>query len=85
MDTLCQIPFATRTKDGPVYLGAAAPRKVWQGSEDRRSASGWRACRWRQSHDIPKKVNKGTAASVKARQWKAGWRMVQKEKNNTDG
>ena len=36
-------------------------------------------------HDIPKKVNKGTAASVKARQWKAGWRMVQKEKNNTDG
>ena len=28
-------------------------------------------------HDIPNKVNKGTAASVKARKWKAGWRMLQ--------
>ena len=37
------------------------------------------------NHDIPKKVNKGPAASVKARQWKAEWRMVQEEKNNTDG
>ncbi len=27
-------------------------------------------------HDIPKKVNKGTAASVKARKWKAGLRMI---------
>ena len=29
-------------------------------------------------HDIPNKVNKGTAASVKARKWKAGWRMIRK-------
>jgi len=28
-------------------------------------------------HDIPNKVNKGTAASVKARKWKAGLRMIQ--------
>jgi hypothetical protein len=35
-------------------------------------------------HDIPKKVNKGPAASVKARQWKAEWRMVQEERNNPD-
>jgi len=27
-------------------------------------------------HDIPKKVNNGTAASVKARKWKAGLRMI---------
>jgi len=32
------------------------------------------------SHDIPKKVNNGTAASVKARKWKAGMRMIQKTK-----
>ena len=31
-------------------------------------------------HDIPNKVNKGTAASVKARKWKAGWRVIQKTK-----
>jgi hypothetical protein len=31
-------------------------------------------------HDIPNKVNKGTAASVQARKWKAGWRMIQKAK-----
>ena len=29
-------------------------------------------------HDIPNKVNNGTAASVKARKWKAGWRMIRK-------
>ena len=29
------------------------------------------------SRDIPNKVNKGTAASVKARKWKAGLRMIQ--------
>jgi hypothetical protein len=28
-------------------------------------------------HDNPKKVNNGTAASVKARKWKAGLRMIQ--------
>ncbi len=28
-------------------------------------------------HDKPKKVNNGTAASVKARKWKAGLRMIQ--------
>jgi hypothetical protein len=28
-------------------------------------------------HDIPNKVNNGTAASVKARKWKVGWRMLQ--------
>jgi len=28
-------------------------------------------------HDIPKKANNGTAASVKARRWKAGLRMIQ--------
>ena len=28
-------------------------------------------------HDIPNKVNNGTAASVKARKWKAGLRMLQ--------
>ena len=31
-------------------------------------------------HDNPKKVNNGTAASVKARKWKAGMRMIQKTK-----
>jgi hypothetical protein len=31
-------------------------------------------------HDIPKKVNKGAAASVKTRKWKAAWRMIQKTK-----
>ena len=31
-------------------------------------------------HDIPNKVNNGPAASVKARKWKAGWRMIQKMK-----
>jgi hypothetical protein len=34
--------------------------------------------------DVPNKVNKGTAASVKARKWKAGLRMVRAEKNNAD-
>jgi hypothetical protein len=29
-------------------------------------------------HDIPNKVNNGTAASVKARKWKAAWRMIKK-------
>jgi hypothetical protein len=28
-------------------------------------------------HDIPNKVNNATAASVKARKWKVGWRMLQ--------
>ena len=28
-------------------------------------------------NDIPRKVNKGTAASVRARKWKAAWRMIQ--------
>ena len=27
-------------------------------------------------NDIPRKVNKGTAASVRARKWKAAWRMI---------
>ena len=31
-------------------------------------------------HDTPNKVDNGTAASIKARQWKAGWRMIQKTK-----
>jgi hypothetical protein len=35
-------------------------------------------------HDISSKVNKDTAAGVRARKWKAGLRMVREEKNNTD-
>ena len=27
-------------------------------------------------NDIPRKVNKGTAASIRARKWKAAWRMI---------
>jgi len=30
--------------------------------------------------DIPDEVNNGTAASVRARKWKTGWRMIQKTK-----
>jgi hypothetical protein len=30
--------------------------------------------------DVPKKVDRDTTASVKARKWKAGWRMIQKMK-----
>ena len=30
--------------------------------------------------EVPKKVDRDTTASVKARKWKAGWRMIQKMK-----
>ena len=30
--------------------------------------------------DVPNKVDRDTTASVKARKWKAGWRMIQKAK-----
>ena len=74
------VPETVRKEDTKAMrfcLEVAPSRNVGQAPEDRRSARGWRTCH---RCDVTKKPEYNTAASVKARKWKAGSRRIREEK-----